>query len=312
MKNFQLISSMGTKIEGKIQEFPIENEKKGQDYIDFIFIHAFPFDLDMYMPNFKNQNLISEFNQIAQKQGKIRVFLPNLPGFGKSEPLNSQPNDLLPYVTVISDIVKKYQISNLVLGGCSMGGYIILEYTARNIERVDGLILIDTRADADTEEQKGIRLNTIHAIKEVLKKNPKDRNKRTLLRELYDKYSEVAAFVDGLNSKIVSDEFIKKNPEAKEEILNLMLQQSVQGVIQALSGMAGRRKTTFVLKNFSKPILIVVGEEDKVTPEKTAKEMKKIAKTASLETIELGGHLSNRDNIREFNKILVRWTKKQL
>lgn len=154
MKYWIFRTSNGLNITGNYLVFPHNQECNSDKLLDIILIHAFPFDSSMYFSNLKHELLIETLNQISLEKGKIRVFLPNLPGFGESDPFYKKPKDLVPYVNVINTIVKKFNIQNLIIGGCSIGGYIALEYMRNHVESLKGLILIDTKAIPDNLEQK--------------------------------------------------------------------------------------------------------------------------------------------------------------
>ncbi len=52
----------------------------------------------MYVKNFEENKFMDILNNISSVKGKIRIFLPDMPGFGESELFSSKPIDLLPYV----------------------------------------------------------------------------------------------------------------------------------------------------------------------------------------------------------------------
>ncbi|MFW9968929.1 MAG: alpha/beta fold hydrolase, partial [Candidatus Odinarchaeota archaeon] len=99
----------------------------------------------------------------------------------------------------------------------------------------------------------------------------------------------------------------KKMPKIDKKILNLMKKQKAVGVIHALNGMAGRDDTSIILRNLKINTLILVGENDNITPVGIAKQMKEMITNATLEIIPFAGHLSNMENLFEFNQKLLNW-----
>ena len=86
-----------------------------------------------------------------------------------------------------------------------------------------------------------------------------------------------------------------------------MKSQKVLGVMHALNGMAGRNDTLKVLESLKVNALILVGENDTITPTEIAKRMEKTILNATLTIIPSAGHLSNMENMHEFNQSLINW-----
>ena len=82
----------------------------------------------------------------------VSVIAPDLRGHGES----AAPRGVYTMEAMAGDVIElldALQITEpIVLGGLSMGGYVALALIARDPERVRGLMLIDTRAAADTPE----------------------------------------------------------------------------------------------------------------------------------------------------------------
>ena len=308
MKNFKYITNSGLKLSGKYFIFPQKSKKSVENSHDFILIHAFPFDSDMYVHNFEDGKLIDALNEVSLIKGKIRIILPDLPGFGKSELFSSKPLNLLPYVEIIKEIVNHFQIQSLILGGCSMGGYIALEFVRNYSDLIEGLVLIDTKPDADDEDQIQNRLDTIDMLEKSTQNfysNEKPAN--ITLKKLYKRDAQIKSFLDGLHSRVISENIQRKKEKIANYILDIMKNQKVLGVIHALNGMAGRNDTTKVLENLKVNVLILVGENDTITPTETAKRIENTVSNATLEIISYAGHLSNIENKLEFNERLLNW-----
>ena len=308
MKNFKYTTKSGLKISGKYFIFPQKSEDSLEIDHNFIFIHAFPFDSDMYVHNFEDSKMIDALNKISLVKGNIRIFLPDLPGFGKSELFILKPLNLLPYVEIIEEMVNYFQIQRLILGGCSMGGYIALEYIRNYPELIKGLVLIDTKPDADNEDQKQNRLNTITMLEKSSQNFYSNENLISItLKKLYKRDAEIKSFLETLYSRVISKNTQRKKVKIANQILNIMKNQKVLGVIHALNGMTGRNDTSKVLENLKINVLILVGENDTITPPEIAKRMENTVSNATLAIIPSAGHLSNMENMHEFNQSLLNW-----
>jgi pimeloyl-ACP methyl ester carboxylesterase len=86
-----------------------------------------------------------------------------------------------------------------------------------------------------------------------------------------------------------------------------MHQQNPLAIIHALGGMAGRRDNTKILHRANIPVLILVGENDILTPPEIARDMLKESQKGTLKIISKAGHLSNMENPQKFNEEFFTW-----
>ncbi len=114
-----------------------------------VLLHAFPLARAMWHP------------QVEALRGRYRVLAPDLRGFGGSSPFTAAPSveTMADDVAALLDVLKVAE--PVVLGGLSMGGYVALAFARRHPGRLRGLILADTRAEADSAEARANRDKTI-------------------------------------------------------------------------------------------------------------------------------------------------------
>jgi pimeloyl-ACP methyl ester carboxylesterase len=67
----------------------------------------------------------------------------DLPGFGLTGPFPDRPYSIDNYILFIEQFLKSKDIKKCILGGNSLGGVIAWQFTAKNPEIVEKLILID-------------------------------------------------------------------------------------------------------------------------------------------------------------------------
>ncbi|MBN2157456.1 MAG: alpha/beta hydrolase [Candidatus Lokiarchaeota archaeon] len=309
MESFSLISNYEIKISGRYALFPPINNSNLAIQHNILLIHAFPFDSEMFYANFSDISTVSVLSELGTQFGNIRVILPDLPGFGRSESFMNQPYDLIPYVDVIKEIVDFFDIKTLILGGCSMGGYIALEYLHNHPNSLDGLILIDTKSTADFEEQKQNRYKIMEMIRISLQRWSKLDNHAQKMEETHGTIHEIRNYLENLYDKIIADTTTTSNPQLAEKILTIMKRQNPLALIHALGAMAGRIDNSDSLQKFKKPVLIMLGEHDSLIPIELAKKMDSLALNATLRIIPNSGHLSNVENVEIFNDRLVSWLK---
>jgi pimeloyl-ACP methyl ester carboxylesterase len=163
--------------------------------------------------------------------------------------------------------------------GLSMGGYIALEFFRRHRASVRSLVLADTRATADTPEVAAGR------------------------RQLADR-----VLAEG--SGLVADAMIEKlfAPQAPVELRQnwhaILSSTSPVGVAAALRGMAGRPDSTGTLERIDVPTLVVVGDQDVITPPSDARAMHQAIRGSRLEVIAGAGHMTPVEAPERFAAVL--------
>lgn len=164
-------------------------------------------------------------------------------------------------------------IEKATFAGLSMGGYICFAALRLFPERISGLILIDTRETADTDEARKGRYDSIAKVEQ----------------------QGVQAVVDAMLPKMVVSDALK--PEVRE----IMMSASPEFVKAALRAMAARPDSSAMLPSIAVPTLVVVGEEDTITPPSDAERMARAIPGARLVRIPGAGHLSNYEKAEELN-----------
>ncbi len=225
--------------------------------IPLILIHAFPLHRGMWKYQLKG---------LSQN---VRILAPDLPGFGESPMLKNNPG-MDSYAEAIQGFLAEKGIGKAVFGGCSMGGYILFELWRRCHELVAGLILCDTRAEADTPENRAIRMEAIDNVRQ----------------------KGVAFFGEGMLDKLLSSNTRQKLPEKINEIWDMINSNSQEGIIHALWALATRCDSRETLSTINVPTLLLVGDDDILTPPTLAQSMQAGIPESRLEVIANAGHLS--------------------
>src|SRR5262245_33188835 len=109
-----------------------------------LLVHAFPLSGAMWEP------------QIAALSGAYRLIVPDLRGFGASPSVPGTAS-LDQYADDLAGLLDQLGLEHVAVAGLSMGGYIAFALLRRHRERVDTLILADTRPQPDTEEGRRAR-----------------------------------------------------------------------------------------------------------------------------------------------------------
>ncbi len=234
-----------------------------------VLIHAFPLNREMWK------------HQLSGLEDTIQVIAPDMPGFGESEPLTESPG-MSAYVRSLLSWLDEQDIKQAIFAGCSMGGYILFELWRIAPERVKGLILCDTRAEADAPEMRENRLLT---IQQVLEDGP-------------------IALANAMPPKLVSSATLKKQPELMEKLKQAILNNPTKGIANALQALADRPDSTNDLSSINIPVQILVGEDDQLTPPDLAKSMHGKIPNSHLGIIKDAGHLSPLEQPEQANTII--------
>jgi pimeloyl-ACP methyl ester carboxylesterase len=117
-----------------------------------VFIHGFGEDLSLW-----------HGIRVALSQ-KYKIIAVDLPGFGKSKPLEA-PFTLFDIADIVhAHVTKNLKINQFVVLGHSLGGYISLALTKTYPQSVLAFGLINSTSFADSDDKKENRLKTIDFI----------------------------------------------------------------------------------------------------------------------------------------------------
>ena len=234
-----------------------------------VLLHAFPLNGRMFEPQME-----------AFSEGR-RVVAPDYPGFGRSPRTPAQP-DIRYYAEGVLGLLDRLGLERVVLGGVSMGGYVALGCMRLFPERVSGLILADTRPDADSEETR--------------------ENRKNMARRVADEGVEV--LIELQMRRLLARDTLENNEEVVEEVRGMILESSPGGVVAALGALRERPDSTPLLEKIEVPTLVIGGEEDGISsPEVMGAMAEKIPDSRHV-TLPRAGHLSNLEAPEGFNAAL--------
>jgi pimeloyl-ACP methyl ester carboxylesterase len=228
--------------------------------LPIIFLHAFPLNRDMWQ------------GEIAALLAEQRYRLVSLDwrGFGESE----IPNDISTmdlFADDVAGLMDQLGIEQAVLCGLSMGGYAAFAFLRKYPRRLSGLILADTKPQADTPEAQANRENVAQLAEA----------------------QGTGAIADLQLPRLLSDYTRQHHPEVEIRVRNMIEAGTAQGIAAASRGMARRLDSTDLLANIACPTLVIVGEQDILTPPDVAQAYAASIPGAQYVVIPQAGHLSN-------------------
>ncbi|MFD0696029.1 alpha/beta fold hydrolase [Paenibacillus sp. GCM10027628] len=244
-------------------------EEKGQG-TPLILLHGFPLDHRMWRL------------QAEALSNGYRVITPDLRGMGQSDiPVTNIALDQ--YADDILALMDKMNIQKAALGGFSMGGYIAFALLRKAPERFLGLVLANTRPEADGQEARKNRMN--------------------MAVSLYDKGA--AAARDAMLPKLITEQTKQEQPQLAGELSEIMGSMPPEGLIHASLAMAFRDDSVDLLASIAVPTLVIAGEQDPITPPDVMKKMADQIKGASYHVIPAASHLTPQEKPEAFNKLLL-------
>lgn len=237
--------------------------------LPLVFLHAFPLNRTMWTA--QEQALSSQF----------RVITVDLRGHGESDAplwrytLDQAADDVWALLDHLS-------VRQAVFVGLSMGGYILFAFYRKFADRVKGLVLADTRAQADTAEGKDGRFQMAQV---AYAKGP-------------------AAIADLMIPKLLSPASISSNPDLVRTVRDMIEGNQISGIAGDLMAMAERADSIPYLKQIACPTHIIVGELDQATPPSDAELMAERIPGARLSIIPGAAHLANLEQPDRFTQIV--------
>jgi pimeloyl-ACP methyl ester carboxylesterase len=192
----------------------------------------------------------------ALEEGGYEVVAPDLPGPDAEIGLDAWAGRVLGEVD-----------GDFIAVGISMGGYLAFELWRRDPRRIPALVLADTRATPDPPEGKQARDDAI----------------RVLGEDGFD------PFWEGLAPKLFA-------PSADSAVVAraraVAAEQDITALTSALLTLRDRPDSRPTLATIDVPTLVIVGEEDALTPPSDAAELEEGIKRARLVRMPDVGHLT--------------------
>ena len=199
-----------------------------------------------------------------------RLIVPDLRGHGRS-PATPGP---YPMEDLADDVLETLEAESVpppyVLVGHSMGGYVALAFAEAHPDRLRALILLSSRASADTPEAAERRLASAETL---------------------DREGTTDSLLGMVDTMLATDNR-RARPELVEQVGALIRGTPAVGAAGALRGMSARPDRHDVLRALDVPLLVVAGNDDAIVPPEESAAMADAAPDGRLATIPGAGHLA--------------------
>lgn len=240
-----------------------------------LLIHAFPLSADMWLP------------QLHRVPPGWRFVAPDVRGFrgmGQAyEEVGLDTATMASHAADVLQLMNHLDVDRGVVAGLSMGGYIALALARAAGARLDGLVLADTKATADTDEGRAGRDAMIATVQA----------------------DGVGAIADVMVPKLLGATTQREQPDLADAVRTIMLRNTPEAVASALGTIKTRPDSIALLAGISCPALVICGEEDVVTPPADSQAMLAALPSATGVVLPQVGHLSNLEAPVAFNEALA-------
>lgn len=236
---------------------------------DVVLLHPFPANHKFWLPI------------VDRLAPRFRLILPDLRGHGQSQP-GAGAATMQKHARDGLRLCDELGVSRaFFFVGCSIGGYVNFEIWRQARERVKGLVFIDTKATADSDEARAGRLKS---AADVLARGPEP-------------------FIDALLPKLIGRSTRARRPDIVAAARAMMMETSAAGIAAIQRGMAERPDSVATLATITVPALVLAGEEDEITREDGAV-IRNGIRNAELRVIEKAGHFAPFEKPEEVGGIL--------
>ena len=236
-----------------------------------VLLHAFPLGAAMWEGQAK-----------ALPEG-WRLLAPDFRGFGGStlhEPDEHPAID--DYAMDVIDLLRELGAESAVVGGLSMGDYVTLALLRRAPGLARAVVLADTRAGADSSEGRA--------------------NRRSMLALL--EREGPSGVARDMMPKLLGTTTLHERSEVEPLVRRLIKQQSPDAIRGAVLRMMQRPDSFALVKALTVPVLILVGDEDVLTPVEESRKLLAENPKAELVVLARSGHLANLERPDAFNDAL--------
>lgn len=237
--------------------------------VPVLLLHGFPFDHTMWV----GQEPLGD---------EVRLIVPDQRGFGRSVgPPPRSVEELADDAATLLDALHVRQPA--VVCGLSMGGYVAQHVAARHPHRVRALVLADTKLEADTPEARAARRKLAATVARV------------------GQEAVAEAMIPNLLARSEKARAKPGRPGIEARLRSMILNTSVETITATLAALGARPDMSAEMRGVRAPVLLVVGEEDVITPPECLERAARVLPRPRLVVMTGCGHMAPLEDPATFN-----------
>lgn len=198
----------------------------------------------------------------------VRVITVDIPGHGISE-VKGEVHTMEMVADVLHQMLKSLEIERVTMVGHSMGGYVALAFCARYPEQLDGLVLLSSTPNPDTEAKRENRRREIALV-------------RAGKKDALARVAPEAGFAEQNRRRLRS--YI-------DDLTECVHITEDDGIVALLGGMMERVDQNEMLRKSVVPQLFILGKKDGYIPVEVAEEIVANHPQAQVAWLEESGHM---------------------
>lgn len=236
---------------------------------DVVLLHPFPSSGRFWIP--LSERLVSRY----------RLVIPDLRGLGATQPGDGVAT-MQRHAEDLRRLCDELKIGKAVFVGCSIGGYILFEAWRSFRERFRGLVLTNTKAEADDEVA---RANRLKAAEDVLLRGPE-------------------SFISATLPKLVGESTQRNRPDLFAAARATTASSTAQGIAAVQRGMAARLDSTRTLASIDIPTLVIAADEDPGITPSVMQALSRGIPNSRFHVIPAAGHYAPFERPDDFARLL--------
>ena len=210
-----------------------------------------------------------------------RLIIPDLPGSGKSEMIGDMSMEGL--CVCVQTILHAENVTDCIMIGHSMGGYITLAFADKFTSVLNGFGLVHSTSYADNEEKKDTRKKGIDFISE----NGSAAFLKTAIPNLYAAVTK------------------EKNPDLINEHIESAQSFSKAALTAYYQSMIKRPDRSSVLNKTRLPVLFILGKHDTTIPLHDGLQQSHLPMWSYVHILEESGHMGMTEEPEKVNSFIT-------
>ena len=212
----------------------------------------------------------------------FRVITVDIPGHGISE-VKGEVHTMEMVAEVLREMLDEMGIERVTMVGHSMGGYVSLAFCAAYPERLDGVVLLSSSPNPDTDVKRENRRREIALV-------------RAGKKDALARVAPEAGFAEQNRRRLKSyiDDLVEQVHITEDD-----------GIVALLGGMIERKDQNDILRQSSVKQLFILGKKDNYIPVEAAEEFIARNPLAKVAWLEVSGHMGFIEQPRECADALI-------